>query len=184
MSDRTPRFVITGLMVYDGDRAPLNDRPTPEIEKFEKYVPAWAHAHTPSRAAQTAERRAAVARGAPSRVRPRARPPVTMEPPASTAPLADVSNDGAPRVPAQHAVLDKPASEIRAPPPSASPTPTAPADAAAASLEPSGEEFYATSWQPGYPDEDPVSIKTSRVSGQLEVEFEAPTVSAMLPDPS
>ena len=56
-----------------------------------------------------------------------------MEPPASTAPLADVSNDGAPRVPAQHAVLDKPASEIRAPPPSASPTPTAPADAAAAS---------------------------------------------------
>ena len=56
-----------------------------------------------------------------------------MEPTASTAPLADVSNDGAPRVPAQHAVLDKPASEIRAPPPSASPTPTAPADAAAAS---------------------------------------------------
>ena len=52
-------------------------------------------------------------------------------------------------------------------------------DAAAAALEPSGEEFYATSWQPGYPDEDPVSIKTSRVSGQLEVEFEAPTVSAM-----
>ena len=60
-----------------------------------------------------------------------------MEPPASTAPLADVSNDGAPRVPAQRAVLDKPASEIRAPPPSAtSPTPTHPAVAAASSPAP------------------------------------------------
>ena len=119
MSDRTPRFVIAGLMVYDGDRAPLNDRPTPEIEKFEKYVPAWAHAHTPSRAAQTAVRRAAVARGAPSRVRPRARPPVTMEPTASTAPWrtsAVVTARPAFAV-VPHAVLDKPASEIRAPPP-------------------------------------------------------------------
>lgn len=64
-----------------------------------------------------------------------------MEPPASTAPLADVSNDGAPRVPAQRAVLDKPASEIRAPPPSATsptptPTPTPPAVAAASSPAP------------------------------------------------
>lgn len=62
-----------------------------------------------------------------------------MEPPASTAPLADVSNDGAPRVPAQRAVLDKPASEIRAPPPSATsptPTPTPPAVAAAPSPAP------------------------------------------------
>ena len=66
-----------------------------------------------------------------------------MEPPSSTAPLADVSNDGAPRVPAQRAVLDKPASEIRAPPPSATtstptptPAPAPPAVAAASSPAP------------------------------------------------
>jgi hypothetical protein len=52
---------------------------------------------------------------------------------------------------------------------------------AAKVLESSTEDFYATTWQPGYPDEDPISIRVSAVDGGqgLEVECESPTVPAM-----
>ena len=52
---------------------------------------------------------------------------------------------------------------------------------AAKALESNSEDFYATTWQPGYPDEDPISIRVYATDGgrAVEVECESPTVPAM-----
>ena len=52
---------------------------------------------------------------------------------------------------------------------------------AAKALASNSEDFYATTWQPGYPDEDPISIRVYAIDGgrALEVECESPTVPAM-----